>query len=168
MHLSRWKRGPENAPVVWDPWNEMDRLFQRVWLTPLTGDGGQAAPTMGVPVALDMCEDEQSVCVRAEVPGIAPEDLDITVQGDVLTISGEKQEQQSDEKQGYHRTERRFGRFQRSIQLPGTVDTNAIEATHENGVVTITLKKAASALPRKVEVKKSQRSAGAEKPGKNG
>ena len=159
MNLIRWKNAhPTNghALTLVDPWRDLDRMFDRVFGEQLWGDSTalQQAPA-GLPVALDLTENEQGVVVRAEVPGVAPEKLEITLHEDVLTIAGEKLDEKTEDKDGYQRSERRFGAFRRSVQLPSTVDPDSVEAAHQNGVVTITLKKAASAQPKRVEVKKA-------------
>jgi HSP20 family protein len=152
MNVIRWKKTqPQSSLTALDPW----RVFDQLWLEPW-GAAANGSAAASVPVALDLRETEQGFTVRAEVPGVAPEKLEITLHDDVLTIAGEKTSEATDEGEGYYRTERRFGQFRRTVQLPTPVDGESVEAKHENGVVTIVLKKAASALPKRVEVKKAQ------------
>lgn len=102
--------------------------------------------------AVNVWEGSESLYVEAEVPGLKLEDLDIFVHGDELTIRGEREH---DEQEGvtYHRRERGTGSFSSSVRLPVEIDVDRVEAQLESGVLTITLPKAASARPRKIEVK---------------
>jgi len=107
---------------------------------------------------LDVAETEEAIRVRVELPGVDPEKLDIQVNGDLLTISGEKPEEKTDddgknEESGRRYSERRYGAFERKIRLSSPVDLDAVTASHEHGVVTITLPLAAAARPRRIEVK---------------
>lgn len=135
---------------------EMDRLFDEVfgdyfgrdWLTgewPFRLAGG----TMP---ALNLWEDEANLYAELEVPGLKMEDLELTVTGNELTIRGERE---AFEQEGVtqHRREREVGHFSRVIRLPVDVDADKVEATLKHGVLTITLPKAQSARPRKIEVK---------------
>lgn len=129
---------------------EMDRTFDRLFggLLPRE-DGGvfrMWAPT------LDVSETDTEVTVRAEVPGIDPKDLEITVTGQLLTLSGEKKESSERKGENYFHSERRFGSFRRSITLPTTVDVDKVSAEHKNGVVKITLKKREGAVPKRIAV----------------
>ena len=157
MNLITWRKTPvagqnQNAVAAW---RDMDRAIERFWRDPWSFGDELLTTAGGVPVAIDMTESDTAFELRAEIPGVKPEDIEITVHGDVLTIAGEKREEKSEQKQGYHRTERRFGSFHRSVQLPSAVDTDAVEAVHEQGVLVVRLKKAASALPKRVQVKPS-------------
>ena len=102
---------------------------------------------------VDVAENEQEVTVRAEVPGIKPEELTVTVSGNQLILAGEKKEETEDQGKGYHRVESRYGSFRRSIPLPEVVDQNQVEAEYSHGVLTIHLKKSPAAAPKKIEVK---------------
>ncbi len=146
---------PSNM-VRWDPFREMvtlreamDSLFENAMITPFTG--GQQ--TMGGNLPLDVTENEDNFVVKASVPGIDPNDLEITVNSDVLTIKGETKAE--DEKQGerYHLRERRWGSFSRSISLPTPVKTDAVEADYHNGVLTLTLPKTDEVKPKRITVK---------------
>ena len=155
-NLTPWRRsdGDEGrmqplSRLRWD----VDRLFDRF----LDWPGGMEG--MGfADVRLDVSENEDEIIVRAEVPGIDPKNLDIELVGDVLTFSGEKSESFGDDDKGSernrpHYSERRFGAFRRSIQLPTSVQPEAVKAEHRNGLVTIRLKKAESARPRRIQIK---------------
>ncbi len=140
----------------WDPVREslslrdaMDRLFEQSIVRPLAWP----ASTENISaLALDVLEDDEDVTVRASIPGVDPEDIDISITGDVLSIQGETREEKEKERGDYHLRERRYGAFQRAIRLPERVDADAAEAEFENGVLTLTLPKVEEAKPKKVEV----------------
>ena len=131
--------------------NEFDRLFDTAFEMPrwnVTRD-----TTWGL--AVDVTEDENEFTVTAAVPGLAPEDIDITVNNNMLTIQGEYADESEKEEKQYHVRERRFGSFSRSLTLPSTVDTEQIAAEYEKGVLTLRIPKAEVAKPRRVAVKVS-------------
>jgi HSP20 family protein len=127
--------------------NELDRVWHS-WLAPFrtTGAGGVAQPS------LDVAETESEVQVTAELPGLSEKDIDVTLVDDTLTIKGEKKEEEKEEGKHFHRVERRYGSFERCLRLPSPVDTKAVSAKFENGVLTITLPKAEEAKPKKIEI----------------
>jgi len=132
--------------------SEMDRLFDRFF----GDDRGLTRPdafgdTGWVP-SLDVSETDTEVSVRAEVPGVDPKDLDISVSGQMLTISGEKKESRESKGESYHQVERRFGSFRRSVQLPASIDTERVSAEHKDGVVMIRLQKRPGAVPKRIPV----------------
>lgn len=130
---------------------EMDRMFDRFfggdWPIARMGGFGNWLPT------LDVAETDKDITVRAEVPGLDPEDLDISVTGQVLTISGEKKESSEKKDENFYHSERRFGSFRRSVTLPVSVDAEKVSAKHKNGVVTIVLPKLESERPKRIPVK---------------
>ena len=103
--------------------------------------------------ALDIAEREDAVVVKAELPGLSADDIDISVEGNTLSISGEKKAKAENQGENYYHVERRYGRFRRDLVLPATVDSGHIAAEHRDGVLTITLPKSEKAKPRKIEVK---------------
>ena len=105
-------------------------------------------------LALDVMENPDSYVVKASVPGIKPEDIEVTIDNNMLTIKGETKEESEHEDGNYHLRERRSGSFYRSVSLPANVKEDKIEAVNENGVLTLTLPKAEEAKPKKIEVKK--------------
>jgi HSP20 family protein len=130
----------------------MDRLFAMGrlwddWLRP-SGDGERR-----IRPALDVAETEHAFTVTAELPGLAKEDVSITVENGVLTISGEKKFEEEKKDKAYHRIERAFGSFARSLTLPKEVEAEKAEATFKDGVLTIELPKVEHAKPRTVKVK---------------
>jgi HSP20 family protein len=110
-------------------------------------------PAMGsfVP-AVDVYEDAQALKLQLEVPGVKQEDLDIRLENQTLTIKGERKLEQSAQQENFHRIERRFGSFARTFTLPQTVDTEAITASYDAGVLTVSLAKKAEAKPRQVKI----------------
>jgi HSP20 family protein len=126
--------------------HDMERLFDS--LTGFTG-----ARTAGVFPAMNVSEDVESVYVRAELPGFKAEELDITMENDTLTIAGERKMPAEDEKASYHRREREWGTFRRSLSLTARVDSDKVQARYENGILTVILPKAEEARPRQISVK---------------
>ena len=106
---------------------------------------------MGFPVA-DISETEDAVEVKAELPGMDPKDIDVSLENGVLTIKGEKKFEDEQKKEDYHRIERSYGSFARSFRLPHEVDEAKVEATYKDGVLRLNLPKAESARPRRIEI----------------
>jgi HSP20 family protein len=126
--------------------DELDRLFDNSFGPVLRTPGPSSRRTP----ALDVYQDKDQFTVVAELPGLKKEDIELSLQDGVLTISGErKQEKKSEE--GY-RNERFFGRFRRSVTLPASVDSNKVKATYEEGVLKVVLPKAEEAKPKKIDV----------------
>lgn len=103
--------------------------------------------------AIDISEDGDKVVVRAEVPGCKAEDIDISVQGNTMTISGEKKQEKQEQEKGYYYAERSYGSFRRDITLPSGVDPAKVEASCKDGILAITLPKEPKARATKVKVK---------------
>ena len=103
--------------------------------------------------AVDIFERGEETVVRAELPDVRKEDLDLKVENNVLTLRGEKRRDETVEQENYHRSERHYGSFTRSFKLPSTVDTSHIQARYENGVLEIVIPKAEEAKPKQIEVK---------------
>jgi HSP20 family protein len=109
--------------------------------------GGKWSP------AVDVSENEKELTVRAELPGIEPKDLDITVTGNQLVISGEKRESTEHNGKNFHQTETHYGSFRRTIPLPEGTDTENVDAQYANGVLTLRLAKNTPAEQKRIEVK---------------
>lgn len=101
-----------------------------------------------------MAEQDDAFIVKASIPGVPADDVEITLTDNVLTIKGEMKDDKEVKETNYHLHERRFGSFMRSVTLPTSVDADKIEAVNENGVLTLTLPKAEAVKPKKIEVKK--------------
>lgn len=109
--------------------------------------------------AVDVLDTEKAYVLKAEVPGLKANDIEVHVENGVLTLKGERKFENDVNEKGYRRVERRYGSFSRAFTLPKGVDPDAIEADASEGVLTITIPKAASLTPRKVEVKVGGRKA---------
>ena len=160
MALIPWRgrRGTSDAPEA--PLtrfrDEMDTLFDRFFRDPwgLSLGMSETLPqVMRGALSLDVSETDDEVTVTAEVPGIDPKELEISVSGNVLTIQGEKKEDREEKDRNYHLVERRYGRVHRSIQLPSYVDALQVDASFANGVLTIKLPKRPEAKARRIAVK---------------
>ena len=103
--------------------------------------------------AMDVAEGDDSVTVKAELPGMNADDIHISVQGNTLSITGEKKEESEEKREGYYHSERRFGSFRRDLVLPADVDDDKIEAVYRDGVLTITMPKTEQAKAKAIEVK---------------
>ncbi len=126
---------------------EMNDLLNRFWANTTEPFGlAEWSP------AVDVSETPEAVLVHAELAGIDPKDVDITVTGDVLTIRGEKKDETETSDRNYTRVERRYGSFSRSLPLPAAVDADRVEARMHNGVLEVTLPKHEEARSRRVEV----------------
>ncbi len=129
----------------------MDRLFEESFVRRF--DGGRLLGIEGQPLALDVYETDENLMVEASLPGINPDEVDISVEGDRLTIKGEtKREEEKEEKGKYHFRERRYGAFQRTLSLPVEVNADKAEATFENGVLKLTLPKVEQAKPKHIKL----------------
>jgi HSP20 family protein len=135
----------------------MDRVFDRFAGEPWGLSEPKALRAEGWVPPLDVSEAENEVTIRAEIPGIAAKDLDISVSGTTLSISGQKQEEQEKKGENYYMCERRFGSFRREVELPDTVDPDKITAESDNSVITIHVARKPGAKPRHVEVKPTGR-----------
>jgi HSP20 family protein len=103
--------------------------------------------------AVDVSETPQAVVVKAEVPGMEPKDINISVTGDVLTLKGEKKAEREEKEENYHLVERSYGSFSRSMVLPAAVEVDKIEAKYEKGVLTVTCPKKEEVKPKAIEIK---------------
>ncbi len=102
--------------------------------------------------ALDVCENDDEIIVKAELPGVKSDDIEVSVQGNTLYLSGEKKEEKEESHDNYRHVERRYGRFSRAIPLPGNVNADKIKARNVDGVLSITLPKLESAKPKRIPV----------------
>jgi len=127
-----------------------DPVINRIFdvLGSLNGDSPEAS---WVP-PVDIFEDAEAIHILSEVPGVSPSDLKISLENNVLTIRGSKQQVARERTERVHRYERTYGTFERSFTLPATVDASNIKASYEHGVLTVTLPRAETAKPRRIEV----------------
>ena len=126
--------------------DQMNRLFSGFWSGDVAGSGSWSP-------ALDIVELPEEVLVRVEVPGIDPENVEISVNGDVLEIRGEREREETSEDAKWYRYERRAGSFRRALQLPVAIDAERIEAEARDGLLTIRLPKQKEELPKRITIK---------------
>lgn len=136
----------------WDPFREMRRLDEAFNRARRTNDDGPTDIKRWA-VALDVVEDDDKILVKATLPGIKAEDIDVTVEDDLLTIKGETSEEHEERGDKYLLRERRSGNFYRALRLPDTVDTEKVETKHTDGVLTITFLKAEAKKAKRLEIK---------------
>jgi HSP20 family protein len=141
------------ALVRWEPMRElntlqgeMNRLFNSFFDEERNGTRRRWAP------AVDLLEREDSLVLKADLPGLTKEDVRIEVRDNVLTISGERRSDVEDKQNGYYRVERAFGSFSRSLTLPDGVDADRIAASFENGVLEVTIPKPEERQPRRITI----------------
>jgi HSP20 family protein len=140
--------------IRWEPLGELlslrdvaDRLLEDAFVRPSFSEGFGTLP------ALDLYEDANDVVVKASVPGVKPEDIKVTVEGNVLRIEGESKAEEHVEKRNYVFRERRSGRFVRSVSLPAGVDADKAKAEFEHGVLTLTIPKKEEARTKTIQVR---------------
>jgi len=140
--------------IRWEPMREivslreaMDRLLDEAFTRPLSLMEGWRVP------AIDMYQTDDEVVVRAALPGLKSEDVQINVTGDILTIKGERKEKSETKQKNYHIREQRWGTFERSVMLPTAVVPDKAKAEFEDGVLTITLPKAEEVKPKIITIK---------------
>ena len=160
MKLSRRERRQQplssSGQGALAPFNEISRIRNEIFRI-FEDPFGFGAPSTtlfeGWTPAVDVHENKDNITVRAELPGMKKEEIEVTIVGDTITISGErKQEEEKQEGQTY-RSERFLGRFQRSIALPAEVDPNQVQASYKDGVLTINLPKSEQAKRKQIEIK---------------
>ncbi|MBN1588642.1 MAG: Hsp20/alpha crystallin family protein [Pirellulales bacterium] len=158
MNLIPWKHKSASEPLrtstaLASLRSDMDRLFDAFVREPFGAlessfrDFGAWSP------AVDLAETDTEYTVRAELPGLAPEDLEVSVTENQLVLSGEKKETTEQNEKGYYHSESRYGSFRRNIPLPGAVDSTKVDAEYRNGVLTIHLAKSPQNASKRIEVK---------------
>ena len=148
MALIRWEPSRELATIQ----SEMNRLFN-TFFEPGSGTNGSTAGVLRrwVP-PMDLVEGENDFVLRADLPGLSEQDVNIELEENVLTISGERRTENEERKEGYYRLERSSGAFSRSITLPEGVDPEAVQASFDRGVLEIHIPKPEQRKPRKVTI----------------
>jgi len=149
MTVSRWDPFQDLLSIQ----DEMNQLFTRAFGRERPGQQGEAVQQRLWAPALDISERKDAYVVTVEVPGVKPEELDITLEDGLLTIQGERRFTQESSDQQFHRVERRYGSFRRSITLPSQVRADRIEASFDNGVLEVVVPKAEEAKPKKITVR---------------
>ena len=144
--LMPWSSGGEMTTFR----REMDRLFDRFfegWPFRASVEEGEWTPFV------DVSESAKEVIVRAEIPGIDPKAIDVSVQGDILTLRGERKKEHEEKGEDFHRIERSYGAFSRSIRLPTEVDAAKVKASYKDGVLKVNLPKTKESAVKTIQVK---------------
>jgi HSP20 family protein len=151
MAIERWR--------PWDELREMERRMEEMtrfplatWRRPLVW-WRVPSEEIGWTPSVEMYEKDDKLVVRAELPGMKKEEIDISVLGDTLTIKGERKAESEVKDEDYYRCEMCYGKFSRSVALPAAVEARKVEASYENGILEVTVPKAEEAKPKKVEIK---------------
>ena len=155
MVMERWR--PGRGLVPWRPFSEleeMERRFEDILGRPFLPTVWRRIPTveMGWAPAIEVFEKEDKFVVKAELPGMTEEDIDISVIGDTLTIKGERKSESEVKEEDYYCCERSYGSFSCSIAVPSNVDARKIEASYEDGVLEVSLPKTPEVKPKKIAV----------------
>ncbi|MCF6148706.1 MAG: Hsp20/alpha crystallin family protein [Candidatus Kuenenia sp.] len=143
--LMRWSQLPGVSSLQ----DEINRTFERFWRDwdlPVFGRGGLMLP-------VNVSETGDQVIVKAELPGIDPKEVDISIRGDTLLIKGEKKEEKEEKGKTFHRVECRYGSFSRTVTLPATIDADKVTAEYKNGVLEIAMQKKEEAKQKQIKVK---------------
>ena len=145
--------------VKWNPYRswslinrELENLFEDFAFPRPRRAGREGGDDVWYP-AMDMKENQNNYMLRAELPGVSKENINVSVAEDVLTISGEKKAEEDVKEGGWHRSERVYGNFTRSFRMPGPVDAERIQAEFKDGVLQLTLPKSAAAKPKAIQIK---------------
>jgi HSP20 family protein len=153
MAMERWR--PFGTVERWQPFrglsdiqSEMNRMFDTVFGHPAVSGSGER---LWAPLC-DMWETKEDLVVSFELPGVSEKDVNVSITGDLLTVRGERQWQEQAKNDNYHRLERMYGKFERSVQLPFPVQANKVKATYRDGVLVVTLPKAEEVKPREIKI----------------
>ena len=141
-NIVRWTPSREMSSL----WNAFDRMFEDSYLMP----NDQTPRSWGL--AVDVAENDNAYVVKASVPGVSPDEIEITMEKNVLTISGESRADETINHEEYRLRERRYGTFSRSIRFPAEVNSDSIEASYESGVLTLMVPKTEEVKPKKIAV----------------
>jgi len=147
MALIRWEPAAELNTIQ----NEMNRLFNTFFGQPAPAGRGGAPSRRWIP-AMDLIETADQYVLRADLPGLSDDDVNIQLEDNVLTISGERRTQQEHQEEGYYRIERAFGGFARSLTLPEGVDPDGVQAHFDRGVLEIRIPKPEQKKPLQVQI----------------
>ncbi len=140
--MSRWTQSPTLSR---EP-------FYRLFETLFNQDQGEDIATRTWTPPVDVRETEEAFTVTAELPGLSREDIQITLENNILRLTGERKFERDEKQENYHRIERSYGAFTRSFALPSQVDAERVQANFKDGVLTITVPKADAARPRKIDI----------------
>ena len=146
--LTRWEPF-HNFSTMQDRMNRMNRLFRESY-TPEGPEEALTTTSFAPPV--DIYEDEHTITLKLEVPGIDDKDIDVRIENNTLTVHGERKIEKEEKEENFRRIERQYGSFTRSFTLPSTVDPAQVNANYDKGVLKITLAKKADAKPKQIKV----------------
>ena len=161
MRLTPWRKHAE-LPQTQDPSGpspflrlrqEMDQLFDSFFGASRWGGTGLPEMTGGWSPDIELVEGDREFLVRVEIPGLDPKEIEVSLNGDTLLIAGEKRDEQQEKKSGYYVSERRYGSFRRSIELPPGTKPESISADYDKGVLTLRIGKVEGATPQRIPVK---------------
>ena len=138
--------------IRWEPFKELSSIRRQMDRLLDTFFEREEAPAGIWAPEIDVSENSDEFVVKADIPGINEKDLSVTLSGDNLIIKGERKEEKEEKGKHFHRVERRYGSFQRSIPLPVAVDSDKIKAEYSNGVLEIHLPKTAEAKPKEIKI----------------
>jgi len=147
MRLIPYIRRNEAPARIWpDTSLWFEDIFNDPFLSSVTRSGANWSP------AVDVLEKEGNLILHVEVPGMNEKDIDLKLEGNVLTLKGEKKQENEEERNNYHRMERYYGSFSRSFTLPDSVDRDGIRADYKNGILTVTIPQKPEVRPREIPV----------------
>ena len=141
--------------VRYNPWSLIDQLNRELTgpMQNYSSDDDANVATASWAPSVDIAEDENGFTLMADIPGVKPEDIDVSMENGVLTIKGERSTEEKTEKENFRRVERQYGMFYRRFTLPETANADKIEAHSEHGVLKVTIPKQAVAQARRISVK---------------
>ena len=150
MAILRWRDPRDSFGDIDGLRTAVDQLFGNY-----TGRPGRMRFYRGVFPALNITENEDNLCLTAELPGMNPNEIDISATADSITLRGERKESLTSKEVNYHQREREFGTFRRVIDLPSKIDTDKMSASYKNGILTVVLPKAEETKPKQIQIKTS-------------
>ena len=141
----------------WKPFRELERMrreMDRLWDSFFEGRASRKVEEVAEwSPTLDVSETKNDLVVKAEIPGIDPKDIDISLANEMLTIKGEKKQEKEEKEENYHLVERSYGSFARTIRLPREVQSDKISASYKNGILKVTLPKSEEAKKKEIKIK---------------
>ena len=146
----------KNELARWDPFRELEEVHNRLasfFDNPRRGDREESIMTTAWAPLVDISEDEKCYNINVELPDMKREDIKVSVENGILTITGERIREKEEQNRKYHRVERAYGTFVRNFTLPQNVDASKVNANYRDGVLHVTIEKAESARPQTIEVK---------------
>lgn len=157
------------AIVRWDPvdaflglQDDLNTMFRRGWLEPRREEAALAERAMWAP-SCDIYETEYAIVVEAELPGVNPDNIDVSIEEGILRIKGERKTEKEIREENYYRVERASGSFMRAVRMPSDIDADNVKANFDNGILEVTVPKVEPEKPRSVDIKVEPRKGKKEK-----